>query len=76
MISNLNVETLKSNTKTIIDGSNGSLIIEPTDEELSFYLKLHEDYLHEQQEMFKWIGKSQTKDGLLVFTCCKHWFTK
>lgn len=64
MISNLNVETLKSNTKTIIDGSNGTLIIEPTDEELAFYLKLHEDYLHEQQEMFKWIGKkSQTKDG-------------
>lgn len=64
MISNLNVETLKSNTKSIIDGSNGTLIIEPTDEELAFYLKLHEDYLHEQQEMFKWIGKkSQTKDG-------------
>lgn len=64
MISNLNVETLKSNKKTIIDGSNGTLIIEPTDEELAFYLKLHEDYLHEQQEMFKWIGKkSQTKDG-------------
>ena len=36
MISNLNVETLKSNTKTIIDGSNGTLIIEPTDEELAF----------------------------------------
>lgn len=64
-VSNFNLSTALNGKRGIVDAIRGHLIIDPSKEELDDYDKLAKDYLNEESELKKYVGKStETKDGV------------
>ncbi len=54
-------------SQVIVDGTEGIVIKEPDERQLSEYMKKREIYLNEKEELKKYIGKETiTKDGIKV----------
>jgi phosphotransferase system enzyme I (PtsI) len=61
------LESCRDGDRIIIDGIDGEVIIEPSDEEVKFYEKKAEDYKNELSDLKKYKNKpSTTKDGRTV----------
>lgn len=55
----------------IVDGSDGDVIVGPTDDEVATYTKKRNDYLEAKEALKKFIGQpSQTSDGHVVELVC------
>ncbi len=55
----------------VVDGSDGDVIVGPTDEEVAAYTKKRNDYLEAKEALKKFIGQpSQTSDGHVVELVC------
>ncbi|MET3508486.1 phosphoenolpyruvate--protein phosphotransferase [Halalkalibacter oceani] len=57
-------EEIKSGMTVIIDGTEGTVVIEPTEEEKAYYEQKRQDFLKQKQEWAKLAGEqTRTKDG-------------
>lgn len=55
----------------VVDGSDGDVIVGPTDDEVATYTKKRNDYLEAKEALKKFIGQpSQTADGHVVELVC------